>query len=231
MTTRRKVFLLSLVVVLASVSPIGQTQTFDVLIRGGQILDGSGNPWFLGDVGINGDRIAAVGRLPGATATRVIEAKGFVVSPGFIDMHTHSDTALVSDGLAQSKVRQGVTVEVLGESTSVAPRDGLTDEPEPGGPAFDWTTFTGYFQRLAKQGVSVNVASYVSASQVRRVAMGYTGRNATAAELEKMKQLVARSMEEGAIGLVARFETGGPTHPDEIVALAKVAASHGGIYA
>ena len=231
MTTRRMVFLLSLVVVLVSVSPIGQTQTFDVLIRGGQILDGSGNPWFSGDIGITGDRIAAVGRLPGATATRVIDATGLVVSPGFIDMHAHSDTALVSDGLAHSKVRQGVTVEVLGEGTSVAPRDGLTDEPEPGGPTLDWTTFTGYFQRLTKQGVSVNVASYVSAAQVRRVVMGYTGRAATAAELERMKQLVARSMEEGAAGLVARFETGGPTDPDEIIALAKVAASHGGIYA
>jgi N-acyl-D-amino-acid deacylase len=231
MTTRLTLSVLSLALFLASLSTIAQTQTFDVLIRGGQILDGSGNPWFSGDVGIKGDRIAAVGRLPGATATRVIDATGLIVSPGFIDMHTHSDTALLSDGLAQSKVRQGVTVEVLGEGTSVAPRDGLTDEPEPGGPTLDWTTFTGYFQRLTKQGVSVNVASYVSAAQVRRVVMGYTGRAATAAELERMKRLVARSMEEGAAGLVARFETGGPTHPDEIIALAKVAASHGGIYA
>ena len=132
MTTRRMVFLLSLVVVLVSVSPIGQTQTFDVLIRDGQIFDGSGNPWFSGDIGIKGDRIAAVGRLPGATATRVIDATGLAVAPGFIDMHAHSDTAVLSNGLAESKVRQGVTLEVLGEGTSVAPRDGLTDEPEPG---------------------------------------------------------------------------------------------------
>ena len=231
MTPRLTLFILLLVVALASVSPVGQTQTFDVLIRGGQILDGSGNPWSVGDVGIKGDRIVAVGRLQGATATRVIDATGLIVSPGFIDMHTHSDTALLSDGLAQSKVRQGVTLEVLGEGTSVAPRDGLTDEPEPGGPALDWTTFTGYFQRLATQGVSVNVASYVSAAQVRRVVMGYTGRAATVAEQEKMRQLVARSMEEGAIGLVGRFETGGPEYPDEIIALAKVASSYGGLYA
>src|SRR4029453_2658388 len=231
MTTHRTLSFLSLALLLASVSTIGQTQTFDVLIRGGQILDGSGNPWFRGDVGIKGDRIAAVGRLSGATAARVIDATGLIVSPGFIDMHTHSDTALLGDGLAQSKVRQGVTVEVIGEGTSVAPRDGLTDEPEPGGPALDWTTFTEYFQRLTKQGVWVNVASYVSAAQVRRVVMGYTGRAATGPELERMKRLVARSMEEGAAGLVARFETGGPTDPDEIIALAKVAASYGGIYA
>jgi N-acyl-D-aspartate/D-glutamate deacylase len=232
MTTRRTyTILLSLALLLVSVSLIGQTQPFDLLIQGGQVLDGSGNPWFRGDVAIRGDRIAAVGRLAGAKATRVIDATGLIVAPGCIDMHTHSDTALLADGLAQSKVRQGVTLEVLGESTSVAPRDGLTDEPEPGGPTLDWTTFTGYFQRLTKQGVSVNVASYGSAAQVRRVVMGYTGRAATGDELEKMKKLVARSMEEGAIGLVARFETGGPTHPDEIIALAKVASSYGGIYA
>jgi N-acyl-D-amino-acid deacylase len=214
-----------------TISLLGQAPVYDVLIRGGQILDGSGNPWFRGDVGIKGDRITAVGRLTGATAGRVIEATGLMVSPGFIDMHTHSDTSLLSDGLAESKVRQGVTVDVIGEGGSVAPRDGLTDALEIDGPAADWTTFTDYFRRFNTQGASINVISYVAAGQVRRVVMGYDSRAATPAELEMMKALVARSMAEGAAGLVTNFNTGGPVHPDEIISLAKVAASYGGIYA
>src|SRR5438067_13383903 len=97
-------------------------ETWDVLIRGGRIVDGTGNPWFDGDVAVRGDRIAAVGRLAGATARREIDARGLVVAPGFIDLHTHSDLPLINDGNAESKVREGVTVDVIGESTSVAPR-------------------------------------------------------------------------------------------------------------
>src|SRR2546422_2471291 len=104
-----------------------QQPDYDLLIRGGHIVDGTGNPWFAGDVGIRGDRVVAVGRLDGANAKRAIDARGLVVAPGFIDLHTHSDLSLLSDGNAESKVRQGVTVDVIGESTSVAPRDGLPD--------------------------------------------------------------------------------------------------------
>jgi N-acyl-D-aspartate/D-glutamate deacylase len=152
------------------------------------------------------------------------------VAPGFIDMHTHSDMTLLADGTAQSKVRQGVTVEVLGEGSSVAPRDGLKDEADEG-LAADWTTFTGYFERTRQQGISVNVASYVAVDQVRRVVIGYDRRAARPDELERMKQLVARSMNEGAVGIIGRFETGGPEHPEEVIELAKVAAAHGGMYA
>jgi N-acyl-D-amino-acid deacylase len=201
-----------------------QQPAYDLLIRGGRIVDGTGNPWFAGDVGIRADRIVAVGRLAGATATREIDARGLVVAPGFIDLHTHSDMPLLNDGNAESKVRQGVTLDVLGESTSVAPRDGL---PTAKGA---WTDFTGYWQALRQKGISMNVISEVSFQQIRLVVVGYAPGPATAAQLERMKQLTARSMREGAWGLVTRFESGGPEYPDEVLALAKVAASHGGIY-
>ncbi len=205
-----------------------QAPAYDLVIRGGHIIDGTGNPWFAGDVAVKDGRIAAVGTVNGSAA-RVVDAAGLVVAPGFIDLHTHSDMPLLEDGDAQSKVRQGVTLDVIGESTSVAPRDGLVDDATDG-PKADWTTFTGYFDRLSRQGISINVISHVSAEQVRRVVMGYESRAATPAEVERMKQLVARSMQEGAWGLVTRFESGGPEHPDEILEMARVAASYGGNY-
>jgi dihydroorotase/N-acyl-D-amino-acid deacylase len=203
---------------------MAQTPPYDLLIRGGQIVDGTGNPWFAGDVAIQGDRIVAVGRLDGATATRVIDATGHVVAPGFIDMHTHSDLPLLNDGNAESKVRQGVTLDVIGESTTVAPRDGL---PEAEG---TWTNFTGYWQALGENGISMNLISEVSFQQIRRVVMGYATEQASPEQLERMKELASRSMEEGAWGLVTRFESGGPVYPDEVLGVANVVASLGGIY-
>jgi N-acyl-D-amino-acid deacylase len=212
-----------------SVTVFGQTPDFDVLIRNGQVLDGTGAAAVTVDVGIRGDRIAAVGQLGARTARRTIDATGLVVAPGFIDLHTHSEMPLIADGTAQSKVRQGVTLDIMGESTSAAPRDGLQDG---GGDAVtpDWTTFTGYFARLEKQGISMNVISHIASEQVRRVVMGYETRDATPPELERMKQLVARSMEEGGWGLVTRFESGGPEHPREVLEMAKVVQRYGGNY-
>src|SRR5262245_12636105 len=181
-----------------------QQPAYDLLIRGGRIVDGTGNPSFIADVAIRGDRIAAVGRLADAKAAREIDARDLVVAPGFIDLHTHSDMPLINDGNAESKVRQGVTVDVIGESTSVAPRDGLADAKGT------WTDFTGYWQALASKGISMNVISEVSYNQVRLVVMGYSAAAASAAELQRMKELTLRSMREGAWGLVTRFESGGP---------------------
>ena len=134
---------------------------YDILITGGRIVDGTGNPWFSGDVAIRDDRIVAVGHLAEADATRVIDATGLVVAPGFIDLHTHSDGRLLDDGTAQSKVRQGVTLDVAGESSSQAPRDGL----DTAGGEAGWTTFTGYFERLEEQGISMNLITHVSYHQ------------------------------------------------------------------
>jgi N-acyl-D-aspartate/D-glutamate deacylase len=207
----------------------GQAPDFDVVIRGGQVLDGSGGPAARTDVGIRGDRIAAVGDLASRSARRTIDAAGLVVAPGFIDLHTHSEMPLLADGTAQSKVRQGVTLDVMGESTSAAPRDGLKPSDNDGVRP-DWTTFTGYFERLEKQGISINVISHVAASQVRQIVKGYDTSPATPEELSRMRDLVARSMQEGAWGLVTRFESGGPERPREILEMARVVQSYGGNY-
>ena len=201
-----------------------QQPAYDILIRGGRIVDGTGNPWVAGDIAIAKGQIAAVGRLEGAKAAREIDARGLVVAPGFIDMHTHSDMPLLNDGNGESKVREGVTLDVLGESTTVAPRDGLAEAKDT------WTDFTGYWRALQQKGISMNVISEVSFQQIRLVVKGYNPAPATAAEIERMKQLAARSMREGAWGLVTRFESGGPEHPQEVIEVAKVVAAHNGIY-
>jgi N-acyl-D-aspartate/D-glutamate deacylase len=220
-------------------SAVGQAQAppYDLLIVNGHIIDGSGSPWYEGSVAVEGGRIAAVGRLPGATAKRVIDARGLVVAPGFIDLHSHSDFTLLVDGNAQSKIRQGVTTEILGESDSagpVLPPDAADFDQslEPMGLKRDWTTLGEYFARLQRQGISVNIASYVGSGQVWQDVLGNVNRRPTAEEMEKMKQLVDQAMQDGAIGLASgliyapnMFET-----TDDLTELAKVAAHYGGIY-
>jgi N-acyl-D-amino-acid deacylase len=227
---KRSLIVGSLIVLSASgLVLFAQIPTYDVVIHGGRIIDGTGNPWFSGDVAIKDGRIAAVGRLAGVTAARSIDATGMAVAPGFIDLHTHSDLSLVADGNAESAVRDGVTLDVTGESTSVAPRDGLPIE-ESDSVRQDWRDFTQYFHKVEQQRISINLIAHVSAEQIRRVVIGYDDRAASAAEIERMQSLVVRSMKEGAWGLVTRFESGGPDHPDEIMAMAKTTASLGGNY-
>lgn len=221
----RKRFSLALAIAasLASGQLAAQDARFDVVIENGRIFDGTGNPWYYGDVGILDGKITAIGQLDGASALRTIDAGGLAVAPGFIDLHTH--TELFRNPLAQSKVRQGVTVDVMGEGSSVAPRDGL-----PADAAQPWVTFTDYFDLITDQGISMNIISMVSEGQVRQVVMGYETRAAAPDELRRMTQLVDRSLREGAWGLMTRFESGGPPHPDEVVEMAKVAGSYGSVY-
>ena len=210
------------------ICPSAFAQTYDVIIRGGHVIDGTGNPWIKADVGISGGRIARIGRLGEAQASRVIDATGQVVTPGFIDMHTHSEYPLLYDGNAQSKIRQGVTTEVVGEVTSPGPIEGPAVEQAKEmlrryNIDLTWNNLDGYFQRLLKSGMSVNVASYVSSCQVRYDVIGYENRPPTADELEKMHQLVASTMEQGAFGLTNALEaTCGYAKTDELIELAKV---------
>ena len=159
-----------------------------------------------------------------------------MVSPGFIDLHTHTDMPVLADGNVESAVRQGVTLDVIGESSTVAPlKGGVLEEYKEeakrrAGVDVDWTTLDGYFRRLNKKGASINIASSVSPQQVRRVVVGFDDRPATAAEIEQMKRLVAQAMEEGAVNLSTAFTGGGYKYADEMIAMSKVVASYGGYY-
>ncbi len=221
-----KMRVLATVAALAMTAP-GWAQDYDVLITGGKVVDGTGNPWYKADVAVADGKIAAIGNLMGKSAKRVIDATGHVVSPGFIDLHTHSDLPLLEDGNAESKIRQGVTLDVLGESTSPAPRDGLPIRTS-NGVTDDWRTFTDYWSRLRQKGVSMNVISHAAFEQTRLVVMGYSEKPADMAQLDRMKALMARSMQEGAWGMVLRFESGGPKWPGEVIELAKVVRQYGG---
>ena len=214
-------FVLVTIAVVAVSTSVARAQQYDLLIRGGRIIDGTGNPWFSGDVGIRDGRITTVGTIPEGSANREIDATGLVVAPGFIDLHGHSTNALLTDGNAESKVRQGVTLEVIGEGESAAP----ANDPAEGR---SWETFTDYFSELMREGISMNLISHVSYNQIRRAVMGYKEGPASPAELEEMRQVTARSMEEGAWGMTSEFPSGGPTHIEEVIELAKVVARYGG---
>jgi N-acyl-D-amino-acid deacylase len=209
---------------------------FDIVIHGGRVIDGTGNPWFYADVGLKNGKIVSIGKIAPQAGVRAISAKGHVVTPGYIDMHTHSDQPLVADGHAESKVRQGVTLDIIGESQTVAPLAGAILEEyrlehrQRHGIETDWQTFTGYFSTVMRGGIAMNVASGVSPQQVKRVVCGFEERPANASEQAQMNRLVVQAMEEGALGLTAAWHAKGPEHPDEVVEMAKVAKRYGGYY-
>jgi N-acyl-D-amino-acid deacylase len=216
----------------------GGTGRYDILIRNGRIVDGTGAPWFHGEVAITGDRIAAVGPLPAASAATVVDASGLVVAPGFIDLLGQSEFNVLVDGRAASKVLQGVTTEVTGEGSSIAPvNDRLMQEAAPAAKHFgvvqDWWTLADYFRRLEERSrTAINVATFVGAGGIRNYVIGKDERPATAAELDEMRRLVAQAMEQGAVGLSTslQYVPDRFASTDEIVELARVAARYGGVY-
>lgn len=206
----------------------------DLLIRGGRVLDGTGSPWFRGDVLVRGDRIVAIGVLSGAQARDTIDATGLIVAPGFIDVLGHSEFSLLRDGRAISKITQGITTEVTGEVTSVVPVNERTlAEQSPTQRAqVRWTDLDGYFRALEAARPAINLGTFVTVGSVRRAVMGDANRPATRAELEQMKSHVRDAMRQGAFGLSSGmiYAPASFSSTDEIVALAQVAAVHGGGY-
>lgn len=214
----------SLCIIVLAIAHAQQPQPFDILITNARIVDGTGSPAATGSVGVRGGRIAAVGAVSGP-ATRMIDAHGLVLAPGFIDPHSHSDYALLTDGNAESKIRQGVTTEVIGESGSVAPQRPTGERT--------WTDFTGYFAAIERSKTSVNLLSYVGLGQVREYTMGNDERAPTADELAKMTSLVADAMKQGAYGVSTGliYSPNAYAKLDELIALSRPAAAAGGIYA
>ncbi len=238
----RKAILIALLLVSSCVAVLfaqsSQGTAYDVVIRNGHIIDGSGNPWVSGDVAIVGDRIAKIGKVDSSAAKRVIDAHGLVVSPGFIDMLGQSELALLIDNRSLSKLSQGITSEITGEGQSVAPQDALTlPELQPGLDRYhlkvDWTTLDGYFNRLEKTGTPLNIGTYVGAAQVREAVLGDVDRAPTPEELAKMKAFVAEAMAQGAFGVSTAliYPPGHYAKTDELIELAKVAGRYGGLYA
>jgi dihydroorotase/N-acyl-D-amino-acid deacylase len=227
-----------LVVAVSSGVLLGQAPRFDVLITNGRVVDGTGAPWFRGDVGISGDRITAIGSLGDATAATKIDATNLVVSPGFIDLLGQSEFNVLVDGRAASKILQGVTTEVTGEGSSIAPvNDRLIAEGAASAAHFkiiqDWRTLGDYFTRLeARSRTAINVGTFVGEGGLRNYVIGKDDRPATAVELEQMRQLTAQAMEQGALGLSTslQYVPDRFASTDEIVELAKVAARYGGVY-
>ncbi len=230
LTTRRDLFHTLLATTLLPRFADAAEAPCDLLIRGGRVVDGTGNPWFTGDVAITGNRIIAVGRSLDLCAKKTIDASGLVVAPGFIDIHSHSDTLLLEDGKAESKIRQGVTLEVLGEGPSAGPAQEKLPPARFG--KHEWTALGGYFDAIDKSGVSINVASYVGLDQVWRCIMGGSFARPTKTQFAMMKVLVEEAMEDGAFGLSSQLAMppGSLATTDDIVALCKPLKKYGGIF-
>ena len=217
-------------------SPAQQT-SYDFAITGGRIVDGTGAPWFIGDVGIVGDRIVAVGDLRDAIAKKRVDAKGLVISPGFIDVQGQSEFNVLVDNRAASKITQGVTTEITGEGTSIAPAnervlEGRQERAKRFGVILDWRSLDEYLRRFERARPTINLGTFVGAGGLRTYVIGQDDRPATPAELERMRQLVAQAMQQGAFGLSSalQYVPGIFASTEELVELAKVTRSFNGVY-
>src|SRR5438046_3391565 len=212
--------------------------SFDLIITNGHIIDGTGSPWYSGDIGISNGKITAIGNLSEAARKRPIDARGMVVAPGFIDMLGQSETTILVDPRLPSKIYQGITTEITGEGGSAAPlNDSIIQNDRPSYAHYhvtpDWRTLRQYFARLEKQGMGINLASYVGATQARRMVLGDDDKQPTAEQLEQMKELVRQAMQEGAVGLSTSLQYAPAPYAttEELIALASEASKWGGTYA
>ncbi len=224
--------LLPLLLFAAAISP------YDLVVRNGHIVDGTGSPWYEADIGIRAGRIAAIGRLGDAPTKAIIDAHGMVVAPGFIDMLGQSELTILVDPRLPSKIFQGITTEITGEGGSVAPlNDAIIKSDHVAYEHFHltptWRTFAEYYARLRKQGMGINLASYVGATQVRRMVLGDENRAPNAAELARMQELVRAAMRDGTMGVSTSLQYAPAPYAktEELIALASEAAKAGGIYA
>jgi dihydroorotase/N-acyl-D-amino-acid deacylase len=239
-TLKKKLLIFS--VFLLTIIPRSRAQApipaFDLVITNGHIIDGTGSPWYSGDVGIRGGKIAAIGNLSETQRTRTIDVHSMVVAPGFIDMLGQSELTILVDPRLPSKIYQGVTTEITGEGGSIAPlNDSIIQLDRRGFAQYhitpDWRTFQQYFARLEKQGMGINLASFVGATQVRRMVLGDDDKQPTPAQLDQMRELVRQAMREGAVGVSTSLEYAPAPYAktEELIALASEASKFGGIYA
>ena len=218
--------------------PQGSAAPYDLVIVNGHVIDGTGSPWYAADVAIRDGRIAAIGRLAGATAKQTIDAQGKIVAPGFIDMLGQSELTVLVEPTLPSKIFQGITTEITGEGGSAAPlNDAIVKADKVGYDHLkitpDWRTWREYFARVEKQGIGINMAHYVGATQVRRMVLGDADKQPTPAELDRMKALVREAMEQGTVGLSTSLQYSPAPYAktEELIALAAEASRYGGIYA
>ena len=240
-TTLKQHFQATIILLLASAhlvwaAPPGPS--FDIVITNGHIIDGTGSPWYSGDLGIRGGKVAAIGNLSDAPRKRTIDAHGKVVAPGFIDMLGQSELTILVDPRLPSKIYQGITTEITGEGNSIAPlNDAIIQANRAPYEQYhitpDWRTLRQYFARIEKQGMGINLATYVGATQVRRMVLGEENRQPTPEQLEQMKVLVRDAMHDGAVGVSTSliYAPAPYAKTEELIALASEASKFGGIYA
>jgi len=230
-------FLISVIALFLLITSCQESKNYDVIIRNGQIADGSGQKMYMGDVAINADTIVAIGDLSNDKGTTEIDATGLTVAPGFINMLSWANVSLIEDGRSQGDIRQGVTLEVLGEGNSMGP---LTESMKKSMKAgqqtikydIPWTTLGEYLEYLENKGVSTNIASFIGNATLRKNTIGFENRPPTDEEMETMKKLTREAMEEGAVGLSTSliYVPSGHAKTDEIIELAKVVSEYDGMY-